>query len=331
MLFKSPLRIVSFCLTILVIATGCEEDTKKALPGSTGKAGEVVLVMDNRNWEGELGTYIKNTLAKEYKGLPQPEPIFNLVHIPKSSFKGLFLTHRNILIFSIVDGKGEQVENKKNKWATSQLVVNVRAATAEKCLEMLKKSPSQLETLFTVVERRRLRQKFKSIQNAGIAAKLSEKFGFSLTTPTDYVIAEEKDDFLWFRKETPEISQGIFVYSFERGDTDLEDLSARLAMRDTIAKQHIPGPLDGSYMSTMREYPASTHLLDFKGKKVIETRGLWKVIGDFMGGPFISLSLLSEDEKRIICIDGYVYAPKYDKRNYLRQVEAVLYSLQINN
>ena len=43
----------------------------------------------------------------------------------------------------------------------------------------------------------------------------------------------------------------------------------------------------------------------------------------------ISKEFLSKDQSKVICIDGYVYAPKYDKRNYLRQVEAVLYSLEV--
>ncbi|MBL4755994.1 MAG: DUF4837 family protein, partial [Flavobacteriales bacterium] len=41
------------------------------------------------------------------------------------------------------------------------------------------------------------------------------------------------------------------------------------------------------------------------------------------------LTLMNDDQDKVICIDGYVYAPKYDKRNYLRQVEAILYSLQV--
>ncbi|MBL4658585.1 MAG: DUF4837 family protein, partial [Flavobacteriales bacterium] len=155
--------------------------------------------MENKYWNAELGEYIKNTLAQEYKALPQPEPIFNLVHIPRSSFKGLFLTHRNILIFSIGSEGLHQIGTEKNKWATSQVVVNVSASSQKKCLELLKKSPTALEDLFTVTERKRLRQKFKSIQNKNLSTKLLAEFGLSLNAPSDYVIAEKSDDFLWFR------------------------------------------------------------------------------------------------------------------------------------
>ena len=318
-------------MVFIGLSLGCEEESRKALPGSTGKAGEVVVVMEQKYWNGDLGTHIKNTLAKEFPALPQPEPLFHLVHIPKSSFKGLFLTHRNILIFSIGKDKDNSglIRQVKNKWATSQIVISVSAPSEAKCLELLTEDKSQLERTLSVTERMRLRQKFNSIRNKNLALKLEGKFGLSLAVPTDYVIASEEDNFIWFRKETPEISQGIFVYTYQKGNGALNDINTIIAKRDSAAMNNIPGPLDGSYMGTMMDYPASTTSLDFKGTHAIETRGLWKVVGDFMGGPFLSLTLLSEDQSKVICIDGYVYAPKYDKRNYLRQVEAILYSLKV--
>ena len=59
-----------------------------------------------------------------------------------------------------------------------------------------------------------------------------------------------------------------------------------------------------------------------------EMRGLWEVHKDYMGGPFISHSFYSPDGKDIIVLEAFVYAPKYDKRNYLRQVESIIYSFE---
>ena len=47
---------------------------------------------------------------------------------------------------------------------------------------------------------------------------------------------------------------------------------------------------------------------------------------DFMGGPFVSHFFLDKERKNIIAVDGFVYAPKYPKRNYMRQVESIMYS-----
>ena len=48
-----------------------------------------------------------------------------------------------------------------------------------------------------------------------------------------------------------------------------------------------------------------------------------------MGGPFVSLTRIDEMNMQIITIEGFVFAPKYDKRNPLRQLEAMIYSLRL--
>jgi len=43
------------------------------------------------------------------------------------------------------------------------------------------------------------------------------------------------------------------------------------------------------------------------------------------------LHTLVRDKKRnrIITVEGFVFAPRYDKHNYIRKLEAILYSLKI--
>ena len=45
-----------------------------------------------------------------------------------------------------------------------------------------------------------------------------------------------------------------------------------------------------------------------------------------MGGPFISHFFMDKDKRNIIALEAFVYAPRYNKRNYLRQVESLIYS-----
>jgi len=71
--------------------------------------------------------------------------------------------------------------------------------------------------------------------------------------------------------------------------------------------------------------------MSFRGLDFMQTRGFWEVEGDFMGGPFVSHSFYSQDGKDIIVLEAFVYAPKYDKRQYLRQVESLLYSFEWKN
>jgi hypothetical protein len=47
---------------------------------------------------------------------------------------------------------------------------------------------------------------------------------------------------------------------------------------------------------------------------------------DKMGGPFVSISRLSDDKNYIITSSGYVYAPNFKKLALLREVKTILYS-----
>ena len=60
----------------------------------------------------------------------------------------------------------------------------------------------------------------------------------------------------------------------------------------------------------------------------METRGLWKMENDFMGGPFVNYTIWDEDGNRTVVVDGFVYAPGKDKRNYVMELEAIIQSLR---
>ena len=104
-----------------------------------------------------------------------------------------------------------------------------------------------------------------------------------------------------------------------------------ITIRDSILKSNVPGPTTGSYMSTEKRFEQVHNYFEHNGNYASEMRGLWRLENDFMGGPYISLAELDASNQRIIVAFGYVYAPSKDKRNLLRQVEAMIYTLKLNN
>ena len=50
-----------------------------------------------------------------------------------------------------------------------------------------------------------------------------------------------------------------------------------------------------------------------------------------MGGPFSSISAVSEDGKNVVTIEGYVYAPNFGKRELIRELEAYMFSYKSSN
>jgi hypothetical protein len=143
--------------------------------------------------------------------------------------------------------------------------------------------------------------------------------GFNVTT--------QGKDFSWVRYETPEISQGILIYTFPYTSDSAFTLNYLLNKRDSFLRVNVPGPTKGSYMITERRVPVVFQVTRHNGNYAADLRGLWTVENDFMGGPFIMLAELDVSQQRVVVADGYVYAPSKNKRNLTRQVEAMVYSL----
>ena len=96
-------------------------------------------------------------------------------------------------------------------------------------------------------------------------------------------------------------------------------------------RRHVPSPSEDGYMGTERRVAFETQKVDYRGTSYcIETHGLWRLMEttDRMGGPFVSYSMLSPDGKDIIDLIGYVYAPRFNKRDYLMQVEGICNTLK---
>ena len=76
-------------------------------------------------------------------------------------------------------------------------------------------------------------------------------------------------------------------------------------------------------MAVELQYPVLKEEINFKEKYAIKLSGLWKMEGIFMGGSFINYTFLDSKEERVVNIYGFVYAPKFNHREYLRELEAL--------
>ena len=77
----------------------------------------------------------------------------------------------------------------------------------------------------------------------------------------------------------------------------------------------------------MRYVPSYEEVV-FNGKFASELRGLWRIENGYMGGPFYSLTTLDERSGELVTVEGYTYAPYFDKREYMREAESIVRSLQ---
>ena len=108
-------------------------------------------------------------------------------------------------------------------------------------------------------------------------------------------------------------------------------MMSRTSLIDNIKamlQKNVPGMFENTYMTIAPVIDPSVKYLNYKGHAFAEIRGLWDVHNDYMGGPFVAHVFYSPDGKYMIGLEGFVYAPKFDKRQYLRQVESIIYSFE---
>ena len=122
-------KITWLIITLTTILFSCKDnDSSRLMTNVTGKAGEVIIVIEPELWNSNIGKEFKKKLAQDYPGLPQVEPLFDLVHIPYSSFSNIFKTHRNILIVKVSNEYNEpKMIIQKDLCAQPQIVINILA------------------------------------------------------------------------------------------------------------------------------------------------------------------------------------------------------------
>ena len=327
----------------------CGSHNKALLPNVSGKAGEVVVVLDKDNWEGAAGYTVREFLACECPFLPQVEPLYTLVNVPPGSFGDLFKIHRNIVYCEInPQATSEGVVYKRDVWASPQCVIVASAPDAASLVGLFADNAAQI---VSAVERRQTppkpvltaeaakvvsaieqAERDRVIRNSmlyeerSLFPAVAEVFGGSPHFPSGYKLKKKTSDFIWIADEKQYTIQGVLIYSTPVLKADNFSVGNIIARRNEVLKANVPGMFDNTWMTTSEFWTPTVEHIRYNGRNFTQTRGLWEVQNDYMGGPFVSHTFYSRDGSRIITAEAFVYAPKYDKRQYLRQVESILYS-----
>lgn len=315
---------------VLALAS-CKGGKKALLPSISGKAGEVIVVIDRDNWEGNLGVEVRELLACDCPYLAQLEPMYSLVNVTPGGFADLFKVHRNIVIFDINEDKTEnKVSYLHDIWAAPQCVINVSARDAKAATELVQANGKFIVSAIEQAERDRVIRNSIRYEERSLAPQVAEIFGGSPHFPMGYKLKKKTDSFIWIADEKQYTIQGVLIYKYPATVAEEFTRDNIVSHRNAILKENVPGMFDGTYMTTSKVITPDVEYLKYKGRDFAQLRGYWEVENDYMGGPFVSHSFFSPDGMEVIVAEAFVYAPKYDKRQYLRQVESILYSWEWN-
>ena len=334
-LLKSFLVVV-----ILLSAVGC--DSFRSLTGAKktaqGSPYEVLVVCDGHEWESALGAELKAVLETPVEMLNQVEPMFNVVRITARDFKHLLPSYRNILkVKCTPEVKDTAILAQYDVVASPQIVLTFQGPSIEAMVDYLKANGASLLQVLEMAERNRTIEYAKKQGAKALEKIIREEFDIEMPISNGYLFRAESDDFVWASNEYPVASQGFFIYTHPFNGKASITTEALVKARNKFAKR-IPGPTNGSYMTTVKRIPnieddgytdflPQRKVVKINGREWIELRGFWEVEKDFMGGPFVSYTTLDEREGELLTIDCYVYSPKYGKRNFLRPLEHLVFGV----
>lgn len=321
-------RIIAAALVLSALVS-CKTGTKTLLPNVSGKAGEVIVVMDKNAWDGDLGSKVRDVLAGDCPYLSQKEPLYNLVNVSPTGFADLFKVHRNVVIFNMDPTLSDSgILYRSDIWARPQCVIQLSARDILEAENIFSENAERILGTLEQAERDRVIANSKLYENRSLAEAVKEMVGGSPHFPSGYKLKKKTDDFIWIADEKQYSMQGVFVYKFPASQNENFTVENIIAHRNQVLKDNVPGMFEGTYMTTSDYIAPTVEFIRFRGRQFAQTRGFWEVHNDFMGGPFVSHSFYGPDARDIVVVEAWVYAPRYDKRQYLRQVESVIYSFE---
>ncbi|MFO7671619.1 MAG: DUF4837 family protein [Bacteroidales bacterium] len=299
------------------------------MPNITGGAGEVLVVMDNFNWDNSAGALLQDILKEEISGLPQSEPLFDVIQITAASFDNFYRYHRSVVLTNIDSELEPQIRFRENVWAKPQIVVQMEAPNSRELHDLIEINEERIRNFLVQYDRNRLMATYRDTKDPAIQQEIASHHQIRLDIPRGYNMDFSKDEYTSVSIEAPDLSQVIQVFDYPANGPEDLNTDALIARRNLITKEFVHGPREDSYMTLSPMYPPIAFDLKKGGMDVVELRGLWELENGFMGGPFISHSVYDASRNRIVTVDGYIYYPNQKKRVKLKQLEAIIYSLEI--
>jgi hypothetical protein len=321
-------------ISLLMLLGSCDTASNQGgagriMPNITGTAGEVLVIMDKSNWEGSAGELLQDILKEEFPGLPQSEPLFDVLHITVASLDNLYQFHRSIVLSTIESGLEPKIRFRENVWARPQIMIQLEAPTGAALKQLISENEDRIQSFLVQYDRTRLTNVYKESKDPSIQKEIASHHQVRLAIPRGYALDFSKEEFTSVSIEAPNLSQVIQIYDYPADGPDDLAVSKLIEQRNAITKVFVQGPTEESYMTISKMYEPIAYDLKNNNMDVIELRGLWDLENGFMGGPFISHSVYDAKRKRIITVDGYIYHPNSKKRVKLKQLEAIIYSMEI--
>ncbi|CAM2867623.1 DUF4837 family protein [Flavobacterium frigoris] len=314
-------------LSISVLVFSCKKENRDGIRKATGKVNNISVIIDDQEWNGEIGDSIRNKFASPVIGLPQEEPRFTINQYPVKLMEGFMVDSRNIII--IKKEKNNNFVIKKDQYAAPQNVFHISGKTSADILDIIEKNTPKIIQIIRqteIVESQRINK--KSLLNPRV---VSSKFNISLDIPSDYEYMVQDSNFIWLKKELVSGNTSVLIYQVPLNAIQNKGnlISNIIKTRDSIGALYIHGKEPDTDMITEEAYAPYFFKIKLDGKVTYEIKGTWELRNDFMSGPFINYAVFDTENNRVLFLEGFCYSPSKEKRDSMHELESIIKSVTV--
>ncbi|MEM9990478.1 MAG: DUF4837 family protein [Bacteroidota bacterium] len=349
----------SYLVVVLFILSACSPEMRKQLdpvPNSYGPTNQIVVVADTDLWQSAIGDTFRYYFSSAYPILPAPEPIFDLKHFSPSELNAdplrkqlrnyIFLANLEDASSSATKMLEEDLGTEKfrkaredanystnageDKWAHNQLVIYLFSYGQQELTR-------QIIRAFPAIKKRVDKANWNKVdatvyldgENRKAATTLRTDMSVTMRVPGDYDVVLNEENTIWLRRETDESSTNILLHKqpYER---KAQLTKAHLkAVRDSLGRRYVSSRVPGTYMQINDiDLPMLSEVKSIGGNYAVEARGIWELVNDYMGGPFVSYVTVNPTTNELLFVDGFVHAPGRKKREYMQGLEHIIQTIK---
>jgi len=309
-------------IIITLMISSCAKSDKITLVDSTGRINHVLIVMNNEDWDGRVGDSLRQIIAQPLPGLPQEEYPFTVNQVDPITFNSLFKRNRNILFIGV--DTLEHFYSNTNLYASPQLTLTVLGRDKDELIDNMMSHREELISTFKENDMRLYQYKVTKDAYETNEINTFNNLGLKFKIPRAYRMVEDTGDFMWYRSTITRGLLNLLAYEIPVQNLDSVSEDDLIRFRDSIGKTYVPGQFDSTYLVTEKRVRPIVKKVNIDGREALESRGLWYVENDFMGGPFVSYTFKDEDTGRLLVIEGFSYTPSAKKRDFVFELESIL-------
>lgn len=349
-------------LLLLVATAGCDKFDRALTgkPPAQGPIPDIQVVADSATFAGVVGDALREELASPIPTLPNRQGAFKLNRLDPDSRLADRVRNLRLVVYAApidepsrvgelirasIDPAGQQAIRagradgilfQPDLWASGQMVVFMTAASdTALARSILRRGPDLRDAFNRVAREATASDIFGRYRQTDLEDRMLDRLGVGVNVQYDYVVAQDTaltaagrpGRVMRLRRVLTDTWRDYFLF-VQDGVTTLPSPDEIDRLTDSVLSQIALGTNEGSYVQADPQRPVARDTVTIGGRPARETRGLWYMTNDLMGGSYVRYATIVDN--KLVVFYGMTFAPDraLDKREFLRQLEATAYTLR---